>query len=215
MEIKYFFTFGDDYSSSTFQASAIDLKKDRYGINEHDHLIKGKYDRINFPVIFKQECGKNLKDILGVGWGGLYLISDKLKTLLEENKLTGWKTFPIKLYDKKNNEILGYQGFSITGRCGESDHTKAEIMDRQRVPMGPIYKVYKGLYIGLDKWDRSDFFIPDESLRLIITKKAVSVLEKNKITNMRLENLSDVEVSVRVIEMKNQADLKKAQSAGT
>ena len=215
MEIKDFFDFGDKSTSSTFQAGAIGLERDKDDICGQDNLIKGKYNEINFPIVFKQKYGTKLLDILGTGWPSLYLISDRMKTILEENQITGWKTFPIKLYDKKNNEILGYQGFSITGRCGESDHTKAEIMDRQRVPMGPIYKVYKGLYIGLDKWDRSDFFIPDESLRLIITKKAVSVLEKNKITNMRLENLSDVEVSVRVIEMKNQADLKKAQSAGT
>ena len=193
MEIKYFFTFGDDYSSSTFQASAIDLKKDRYGINEHDHLIKGKYDRINFPVIFKQECGKNLKDILGVGWGGLYIISDKLKTLLEENKLTGWKTFPIKLYDKKNNEIFGYQGFSVTGHCGPIDYKKAEIIDKQMIPTGPVFKAYKGLCIGLDKWDDSDFFIPDNSLFFIITAKAANIFKNDKTLNIRLTNCADFE----------------------
>jgi len=31
---------------------------------------------------------------------GIIFISDRLKILLEENQLTGWKTFPIKIYDK-------------------------------------------------------------------------------------------------------------------
>ena len=203
MEIKDFFTFGSKLVSSTFQASPVGLGHSPDGMPEARNLIKGKYEGINFPVVFKQEYGKKLTDILDTGWHCLFLISDKIKTILEENQITGWKTFSIKLYDKKKNEIFGYHGFSVVGHCGSIDYTKAEIVDRQAIPTGPICKAYKGLYIGLDKWNGSDFFIPDASLCFVINKRTASLLEKNKITKMRLKNLSDVEIDMDAVLNKN------------
>ncbi len=206
MEIKDFFYFGSKISSSIFQASSIGLEKDENGTDDEDNLIRGTYDDIDFPIIFKQDYGKKLADILGTGWPALYLISDRMKDILEDHQITGWKTFPIKLYDKKKNEILGYHGFSVTGRCGPIDYQKAEIVDRQRVPGGPIYQVYKGLYIGLDKWDMTDFFIPDATLFIITTKKLKSLLTHNKITNLEFKNINDIEVNIGTIKMKMQQE---------
>lgn len=199
VEIKDFFIFGTSHIASTFQANSTSLATNIDDANDYDDLIIGKYDSITFPVIFKQAYGKKLLDILGTGWPGLYLISDKMKKILKENQLTGWKTFPIKLYDKKENEILGYQGFSVVGRCGPIDDRKAEIVNRQRIPTGPTFKVYKGLYIGLDKWDGSDFFIPNESLFFIVTKKTQVILSQINLTNIQFKNLIDFEISVNAI----------------
>ena len=204
MGINDFFTLDSKLLSSTFQARPINLKRDVDNNFQEWDLIKGNYAEIDFPVIFTQDHGKKLTDILDTGWPGLFLISDRLKKILEENKLVGWKTFPIKVYDKKKNEILGYHGFSITGRCGPIDYKKAEICERQSVPTRPFYKVYKGLYVGLDKWDRSDFFIPDESIFFIVTNKAAEILQKNKVTNLVLKNLSNVEMDVRDVLNKNE-----------
>lgn len=195
MEMKDFFEFGDQLISSTIQAHAIGLKVGKNGLNDHWNLVKGNYEGIDFPVTFKQEYGKNLRDILGTGWPKLYLISDKLKAVLESNELTGWKTFPIKLYDKKGNEINGYHGFSMTGHCSRINYGKSEIIEKRLVPNGPVCKFYKGIVI--DNWDGSDFFTPDETYHTFITKRAAEILKKNKITNMRkLENLTKSEIDV-------------------
>src|SRR4051812_1019570 len=106
MEERKFFSFGSRLVSSTVQAHAIGLKTDENGVNEHWKLIKGDCKGIEFPITFKQEYGKKLSDILDTGWPGLLLISSQIQTILEKNNLRGWKTFPIKLYDKKGNEIL-------------------------------------------------------------------------------------------------------------
>ena len=193
MEIKDFFRFRSDHRSSTFQGSAVNIGRNKDGVSNRDNLILGKYEGINFPVGFKEERGKKLVDILGTGWPNLYLISDRMKLILEENKLTGWKTFPITVYDKKKNEILGYHGFSVTGRCGPIDYTKAEIIETRAIPEGPLYKAYKGLYVGLDKWDGSDFFIPENSRCFIINTKTAEILKEDKITNIQLDNLTEIE----------------------
>ena len=196
MDIKDFFSFGSKPLSSTIQASAVGLKADENGVSDYWNLIKGKYAGIDFPVIFKQEYGKKLTDILNTGWPNLYLISDRMKAILEENGLTGWQTFPIKLYDKKGNGIIGYHGFSIVGSCGPTSFAKSEIIEKRMVPTGPICKYYKGIFIDLNKWDESDFFTPEKTYQIIITKKSADILKKNKITNMRLENLAEYEMDV-------------------
>jgi len=174
--------------SSTVQAHLTDLNID------HLKLIKGNYQGIKFPLVFKQEYGNKLCDILDTGYASLYLISDRMKTVLEENKLTGWKAFPIELYDKKGNRISGYHGFSITGQSSPTTYDNCEIIEKRMVPNGPVCKFYKG--VSIDKWDGSDFFTPEGTYETFITKKAADILKKNKITNLELINLADSEMDV-------------------
>ncbi|MCX6148035.1 MAG: hypothetical protein NTW25_12440 [Candidatus Kapabacteria bacterium] len=94
---------------------------------------------------------------------------------------------------------MGYQGFSVTGRCGAIDFSKSTIIEKKIISNGPIVQLYKGLYIGLENWDGSDFIIPDGSTFLIITSKVYKVMKKNKISNIEFENLSNFEVSKSVI----------------
>ena len=190
-----FFDFGSRFALVNFLAGPEELNF-KTEVDDGLKLIKGDYKFIKFPVVFKQdkESGKRFSDILDTGHPNLYLISDRMKTVLEENNLTGWKTYPIKLYDKKGNEIFGYHGFSIVGRCEKLSYERSEVIKKSYVPNGPICKFYKG--IDVIKWDGSDFFTPKETYHIIITKKVSKILEKEKITNLELVNLFDAEVDV-------------------
>jgi len=197
MDIEKFYSFGSKLLSSTFQAHAVALNKDKNKNSEYydqDMLLLGNYSGITFPVIFKQEYGNKLQDVLDTGWVGLYIISDKMKGVLEDNNLTGWKTFAVKILNKCGQEIEGYHGFSVIGRCGKIDYSKSEIIEKQLVPNGLLGKYYKGLNVGLDKWDGSDFFLPEKYFGIIITEKTANILKKNKITNIKLENLTEIEL---------------------
>jgi len=197
MSIENFYTFSSKLSSSTVQAHAISLsdKEDNTGLFDQHRLIQGVYNGISFPIIFKQDYGKKLEDVLDTGWASLFLISDKLKVVLEESAFTGWKTFAVKVLDKKGQEIQGYHGLSITGKCGKIDYSKSEIIEKRLVPNAPLGKYYRGLHIGLGEWDGSDFFLPEKYFGIIITSRAAEVLKKNKLTNIRLENLAEIETS--------------------
>ena len=154
----------------------------------------GDYDEFSFPLIFQHKNKHKPLDMLDTGSGCLYLISDRMRKILEENQLTGWNVFSIKLLEK-NNEIPGYHGFSVLGRCGQIDYSKSEIIYKQMFEWSPLKKHYKGEHFDLDQWDGSDFFVPKGTSETIVTSKVADVLEKNKITNLRLTPLSDVEIS--------------------
>ncbi len=188
MNTRDFFDFSSKLSSSTIQAYLVDLNID------HLKLIKGNYSDINFPIIFKQKYGSKLNDILDTGHAGFFLISDRMKSILEENRLTGWKTFPIQLYDKKGKEISGYQGFSVIGKCGPTRYDNCEIIEKRLVPNGPLCKYYKG--VSIDTWDGDDFVTPEGTYETFISKRAADILMKNKISNMELKNLADSEIDI-------------------
>ncbi len=150
-------------------------------------------------MIFRQDQGNKLTDILDTGWPGLFLISDHLKTILEDNQLTGWLTYSINLYDKKKREINNYHGFSVIGICGQISYKDSKIIEKRRIAEGPTSRYYKGLSIGLNEWNGCDFFTPNDSYRTIITEKTANILKKEKITNLFLENISEIEIPVRII----------------
>lgn len=196
MNTKDFYILNSKLLSSTIQVHCFSLsqKQDVNGLFEEHKLIQGVYDNITFPVLFKQEYGNKLADILDTGWSSLYLISDKMKTLLENNLLTGWKTFPVKVSSKEGKEIEGFHGFSITGRCGLVDFTKAETITKELVPGGPMGEFNKGLYFDIEAWDKSDFFIPENYFGIIVSKKASEILSNSNLSNINLLNLLDVEI---------------------
>lgn len=199
--MRNFFDFRSRLVMSTVQAHAIDLKKDENGTANEWNLIKGIYGKIKFPVNFKQDTGNNFADILDTGWPSLHLISDRLNSILKDNGLTGWQTFPIKLYDKRGKEITGYRGFSIIGQCGPKNYDSCEIIEKTLVPNGPICRYCRG--VSIDEWDGSDFFTPEGSYSIIITKKAADVLKNSKVTNLSIVNLADEETDIYNVQRKN------------
>lgn len=197
-----FYRFSSKGYLATFSAMAV-LFDDALNNNNGelggrimDDLIKGRYAGYTFPLVFRQtESGRNFRDVLDTRYPPAYLISDRMKSLLEENHITGWTCYPIELYDKKNILIAGYYGFSIIGRAGAMDIRNQPIIEKSYLENGPICKFYKGGYFDIDTWDGSDFFILDNSYWVIVTDRVVELLKKNKITALEFGRLSEMELS--------------------
>lgn len=160
----------------------------------NEKIIKGDWSGLEFPLIFHQTHeGKRFRDVLDMRWPSAYLISDRMKNILEENKITGWKSYPVVIYDKKGGIIKGYNGFSIVGRSGP--------LDLKNQPIEPViddnghiteYKEYVGGWFDANTWDGCDVFIQDNSLRIIITDRLHKILKKEKITAIECERFSDL-----------------------
>lgn len=198
MNYSEFHTLSSELLSTGFQAHAIGLDQSKIdnSIEPQWKLILGEYNQITFPVLFRQEYGKILTDLLDTGWPSLYLISERMKNVFEDSFLIGWKTFPIEILDKKANKIEGYHGLSITGRCGSIDYSKCEVIEKRLVTNGPLSKYFKGMPIGLDKWDGSDFFLPEQYFGIIISPKAAKIVKESKFSNVSIKSLRDIEKPV-------------------
>ena len=114
-----------------------------------------------------------------------YLISDRMRDLLVDNNITGWKCYEIEMYDKKGNIVPGYNGFSVTGICNDMLKINYDniIEDKKRGFLA------KGASFDISKWDGSDIF--KVGGWRIITKKVYELFKKHKITAIEMTRLTD------------------------
>lgn len=193
-DLFWFSTYG--YMTQFYAPCPILLTEAYRGTNSTWKLLYGRYDSFEFPLIFQQEKsygGKKMTDFLNTGWGAKFTpISDKVLHLLVENNITGWKTYPIEVYDKFGNEIKGYHGLSITGRCKDIDLSLLdEKVNYQYRKDGPVYQYYRGYPLDLSTWDGCDMFLFSGTSALFITRRVYNIFKKNKITNFAPENVMD------------------------
>ena len=165
------------------------INNNEYGLNRdiHDNMIVGQYEGYEFPIEFKQdkEYGSRLRDVLDTGYPPAYLISDRFRDLLTENNVTGWKTYPIRLYDKKGNLINGYNGLSFIGRGGDFD-ALPEYNYKMRWGTDD-YVQKKGIY-NINNLDGSDIF----KVRgyILMTERVMKLIKKNKIDAVEFKKIS-------------------------
>lgn len=190
MDLNNFYLFDLEYS-----LSYVGILNKELDFNAFCKILKGDLTGIKLPITFIQTSGRKWMDILNPSSVSLYIVVDKFIELMCRNHTTGWKTYPVRILDKKGTEINGYCGLSITGKCGPVDYSKSQIIKKRLVPNGLQTKYYKGLYFDLNNWDGSDIFIPQGSLHIIITEKVKKVIQQNKITNVSLQNLAEYEIA--------------------
>lgn len=193
ISMKDFYTFDSCGYGTTF--AAFPERADQLiSCNERaaaylSRLILGDYNDIQLPVIYNEikggSSGKKMRDILDTRYPPLYLISDRFKNVLEECGITGWKSYPIALFDKKGNPVNGYNGFSITGRAG-----KMEKFDQLPLECGYSADA-DGYYFDVETWDGSDLFNTEGSWHIIVNERFIKVLVDNKITACDYCRLTD------------------------
>ena len=145
----------------------------------------GDYEGLQFPLVYREqpESGKRFRDVLDNRNVARYLISDRMKQLLIENNITGWKSFPIVMYDKHGKEVPGYNGFSITGHCGGIVTYHEDICQ-----FDEEFMWYKGVSIDIDQWDGSDIFNVHAHHKMI-TKRVYKLFKEHKIDAIEMTSL--------------------------
>ena len=193
-----FFEFSSRNYLTTFYAQRPEWQKGKLSQQERERLwvtrhklSRGEYEGIEFPVVFREhphDSGKRFRDVLDNRSIDGYLISDRMKRILEENNVTGWQTYPIVMYDKRGNEIKGYHGFSVTGRCGGEFQL---LYDKKSTRYGAA-DGYEGASIDLEQWDGSEIFkMGGKYWRsiIIITKRVYKLFKEYKIDAVNMESL--------------------------
>lgn len=124
---------------------------------------------------FKVDKGKKAYDLIEYCDPINFAISEKLKRVLEENKITGWYCYPIFIdgIDDK------YYGFHIEGKGGEVTNRDGD----GDVPM------FEPVQFNCSNWDGSDIFYLKGTGIKVCTQKVKDLLEKEKITNIDIKLL--------------------------
>jgi len=125
------FIFGTYFSQTSVCAS-----NETLDWNISCKIVKGDLDRMKLPIEFKQSSGRKWTDVLNPSSVSLYLISKRFIDLLEQNYITGWKSYPVIIFDKTGRQNDEYCGLSIIGRGGSIDYSKSEVYEKQLVPNG-------------------------------------------------------------------------------
>jgi len=189
MDLNALFSFGSSFSRTPVCVSTKGL-----GWDANCRIVKRDYTGVILPLDLKQTSGRKWTDILNPCSVSMYFVSKRFIDLLDQNSITGWRAYPITITDKEGEEVSDYTGFSVEGKCGAIDYTKSEVSEKRRVPEGPLNRYYRGLYVGMDEWDGTDFFIPKDTLHMIVTNKVVEIIKNHKITNVVLKSLADYEI---------------------
>jgi hypothetical protein len=164
-------------------------------------LLTGDAD-VSEPVVMRRMDGSRTGDFLSSEVIFPKLVSDRIVALFQGECFTGWTTYDVRLFGK-TDEIRGYKGLSVLGRCGPIDKTKARLEwvepnpELMALPISltgrPVKPVQEriGMYFDPDTWDGSDFFIPQDTGWILVTARVANALNRIRATNVSLTPLTE------------------------
>jgi hypothetical protein len=122
-----------------------------------------------------------------------FIISDRVVEILKAGGFSGWRTYPIDLFDKGGVRIPGYHGLAVHGRCGPVDDSRSVKLDK--ILPGGIFPRWYGLFFDPATWDGSDVFMTSSDQAWVFVVEAVKrAFERAQVTNVRFESLDTIEV---------------------
>ena len=85
------------------------------------------------------------------------IVSDRVISILENNGITGWKTYPIILYDKHGNRLDGYNGFYVDVMKGMGLDFEPPQDRCDKTTEDWKWIVTKRGWLDITNWDGRDF----------------------------------------------------------
>ena len=166
----------------------------KLSLKERDELIHGRF-LLSESLQFDTYRGGQAADFLWSTSLVLVCISSRVIDLLKSNKISGWSTYPVEIFDRKGDLLPGYYGFAVTGPVCTLDRSRSEIIDKPApTPGGRGYQVYRGYYFDESQWDGSDMFWVNGTK--IVTEKVYRLFKEYKITSILLERLDQSEIHI-------------------
>jgi hypothetical protein len=157
----------------------------------HMDLLRGiKYPET--PVEIRQVGGRPPSDAIWASLGPA--IHPRVKQALISSGVTGWKTYPVVVYDKRGQLIPDYDGLSITGRCESirMDRSKIVYQENER----GCFPYYQGIGFDIATWDGSDLFMASDlkTTFMLATGKVERALKSIKAKCVAFKPIADVRI---------------------
>jgi hypothetical protein len=186
MEFKNIYSFDDADIRGALHVSSDD-------IIDPISIIKVRF-KPEKKMIFKHYMGSKPKDLICIGYPSIYLLSINVINVLLENKITGWKSYHVDIYNKNGELNEDYYLFPVTGYCGPIDNKRSKRVSKPPlVPGGNTYKPWVGLFFDLNTWDGKDIFSPKDTTFIFVVEKVKNILEKQKFKNIIFRPITKIE----------------------
>ncbi|MCA9368272.1 hypothetical protein KC887_08535 [Candidatus Kaiserbacteria bacterium] len=150
-------------------------------------------ETIPCPIQFRVYQGGQATDFLWTQSVWLTCVSQRTVDLLLKEKISGWSTYLVEVFDRKGDFLPGYHGFAVTGPTYDLDRSRSTLIDKPApVPGGKGYQVYRGLYFDESHWDGSDMFWIDRAGEAV-TERVYQLFKRHKISNVKFTPLNEDE----------------------
>lgn len=152
------------------------------------------------PLVFRQVRKSRWYDMLWSGESQIRIVSSRLIGVLKAERATGWRTYPVTLWNKKGARVPGYQGLAITGIAGPIQWNRAErLWHPPAVPTGEGSWMLRGPLIDEQTWDGSDLFFPGGTMHLMVTARIVRAMRKSELKGIEYTHQSKFEISEETV----------------
>ena len=153
-------------------------------------LNYGDLSRYEFPIVFRQSktFGSKIHEINPTNGVSYPIVSDRVISILEDNGITGWKTYPIILYDKHGNRLDGYNGFYVDVMKGMGLDFEPPQDRCDKTTEDWKWIVTKRGWLDITNWDGRDF--TRAGWGIIVTERVVKLFKKEKVTGIRFMKYS-------------------------
>ncbi len=147
------------------------------------------------PLRLVAAMGGQPAPILWTRFPPLVCVHQRVVDLLSQHNFKGWDVYPVEVYGRKGEPVPDYYGFAITGRGGEVDISRSQLITKPApTERGRPYQVYRGVYFHPEQWDGSDLFFVNG--HRVVRDTVVKAFKRAKISNVQLTPLPDEEIDV-------------------
>ncbi len=113
----------------------------------------------------------------------LPIVSKDIIDLMRSYNLTGWHTWPVRLFDIAGKPISDtYFGLGVTGRAGALDVEKSasswSVRSGKKSPVN-----YRGLHFDLRSWDGSDVFLLQDRNHVLVSRRFVECMKPHPVVS--------------------------------
>ena len=144
------------------------------------------------PIEFRIMKAKNVFDVIPNS-ASVLIVSERTKNLFAEAGFTGWRSFPVRLYDQKDQLLQdAYSGIAVVGRAGRLDeeHSVAEWA------LGPDGRragilAMNGIHFDVAEWDGSDIFMLEDKGYILVTSRVIGALREGGISGWKATPVLD------------------------
>lgn len=158
-----------------------------------DRALRGLGPVDPAPVVIQHNAGPNRpKDCF---WASLTvgpIVSDRVVALFRKHDVTGWTTYPVRVFSRSGEELSGYQGLLPTSRCGQIDFTKGRPISAS---YNPAITHYIGGEFDTPTWDGADIFGSGTTVFIWVVERVKTLLEENRVNDIMFQRLTEIEVS--------------------